>query len=134
MLKVEYRCPKCGSSDVLQDAYFHMNTGEYSTYDNKTCDNCGYDFHTADEVEVEVEDEGEFEYRFYAVSGRVCGDDEDTTLVIKAEDRTSALAEYREQMMAINGLSTSELEHLEANGEGIFINSVVMSTAPIHEV
>lgn len=76
-------------------------------------------------------------YYFYAISGRLCWDDEDVTLVtlvIKADDRQAALDEYRDQMMTINGLSTSELEHLERNGEGLFVNSIVRSVSPIVEV
>lgn len=56
MKKIEYRCRSCGSNDVLQDAYVHMNTGEVSTYDHIVCNTCGYDSYAADEVEIETGD------------------------------------------------------------------------------
>jgi len=73
-------------------------------------------------------------YYFYAISGRICGDDEDTTLVIKADDRQAALGEYRDQMRDMAGMTEGELEHLEGNGEGLFVNSIVRSLTPIVEV
>lgn len=57
MKKIEYRCPYCGSSEVLQDAYLDMNTEEVHLYDNKVCGDCSAEFDSALEVEVEVEDE-----------------------------------------------------------------------------
>lgn len=57
MKKIEYRCPECGSREVLQDAFVHMND-EYDvrTFDNKTCDSCGASFDEAAEVMIDTED------------------------------------------------------------------------------
>lgn len=132
MKKIEYRCPSCGSNEVLQDAFVDMNTEEVSTFDDKTCNQCGKHFHTAAEVEIDVPDEEVLE--FYAVSGRICGDDEDTTLVIKAASRQAALDEYTETMWSLDGTPQADRELLEANGEGVFINSVVKSKTAIVEV
>jgi hypothetical protein len=52
---VEYLCPKCGSSNVLQDAYVNMNTGEEQVFDQKTCADCGAEFDVAVEVPIEKE-------------------------------------------------------------------------------
>lgn len=132
MKKIEYRCPKCGSTEVLQDAYLHLNSGETSTYDQLSCGECGYEFDTADEVELDEPVEEILE--FYAVSGRVCGDDEDTTLVFKASGRGDAISQFREQMWELEGLTPEEIDQAEACGEGVFVNSTVKSRTAIVEV
>ena len=45
-------CGKCGSTDVLIDAYQHANTGDVSTYDNCVCAKCEYDGNDFREVEL----------------------------------------------------------------------------------
>jgi hypothetical protein len=44
--KEVWTCPRCRSFDVNQDANYHLNTGEYFTYDNMSCADCGYDGHS----------------------------------------------------------------------------------------
>lgn len=54
MKNVTY-CGKCGSTDVLIDAYMHANTGEVSTFDNCVCAHCDYDGNDFQEVELTQE-------------------------------------------------------------------------------
>lgn len=71
---------------------------------------------------------------FYAVIGRLCGDDEDTVLTFGAEDKEDAIRQFYEAALVIWGIDAEELARLSANGEGWFINNVLSSSAPIHEV
>lgn len=45
-------CPRCGSADVWRYAAVNVNTAEVVEYDTLTCEKCGYDDHTFNEVEV----------------------------------------------------------------------------------
>lgn len=71
---------------------------------------------------------------FYAVIGGLYGDGEDTVLTFAAETKEDAIQQYRDAVPVIWGLTDEELATHEASGEGIFINIVLVSSAPIHEV
>lgn len=45
-------CSRCKSIDIVQDANLHVNTGEYSVYDQMQCCSCGYDGHNFHEHNV----------------------------------------------------------------------------------
>jgi predicted nucleic-acid-binding Zn-ribbon protein len=47
-IRHDYRCPRCGSRDVLSDAAAQWNVEQQcweirDTYDCTTCQDCGYD-------------------------------------------------------------------------------------------
>lgn len=66
--------------------------------------------------------------KYYAVTGRICGDDEDTLhLVGWHEDREDAVATFRTIMS-----STRAISGVDDIGE-IFIGAVVCSDREIHE-
>lgn len=54
--KVHVVCPRCGSPDVVVDAAARWDFDAQawtlsSTYDERTCQTCGYESHSFDEVE-----------------------------------------------------------------------------------
>jgi formylmethanofuran dehydrogenase subunit E len=47
----KYLCPYCGSDDLLQDAYVHLNNPhDVRTFDSIDCDSCGEKDVTPNEV------------------------------------------------------------------------------------
>lgn len=68
---------------------------------------------------------------FYAVVGRICGDDEDSVLTLCADSREGAINEFRRWLWDLDGSSQEYIELMEANGQGVFVNHVLVSTAPI---
>lgn len=72
--------------------------------------------------------------QWYAITGRVCGDDEDTVLIFEADSKEDATREFIEQMWEMDGRCAEDREAAENEGAGIFINSVVRSSTPIEEV
>jgi hypothetical protein len=79
--------------------------------------------------------------KHYLVTGRMCGDDEDTHSAIEAKSTTAAIKLYTNELwgyLKVNdfeGMSAKEFrEHRkleEANGGGVFINGVFVSDTPI---
>lgn len=73
--------------------------------------------------------------KYYAVTGRMCGDDEDTVELITAESSDEAAEEFKRRKWEYTGMEGEELAEAqaeaEANGEGVFINHILVSTAPI---
>lgn len=63
-------------------------------------------------------------HRHYAVTGRICWDDEDTLLLLQAGDLDQAATRFREELRALRRA---------ADDTEIFVNTVVWSTAPINE-
>jgi len=66
--------------------------------------------------------------RYYAVTGRVPGDDEDTITTGTANDDDHAREQFIEAVMAARKITREELI---ANDEGMIINTVVSSDSPI---
>lgn len=80
--------------------------------------------------------------KYYLVTGRMIGDDEDTTLTYDANSRDAAVAAYieelweKEKVLGYSDPGEPDAEwraRLEANGEGVVINGVFVSYAPIME-
>lgn len=76
--------------------------------------------------------------KFYLVTGRMVGDDEDTTLTPIANSRAEAIEAYIEEMWAMELGScldtyTFDREQAEAIGEGVVVNGVYESNSPITE-
>ena len=76
--------------------------------------------------------------RFYLVTGRMIGDDEDTVLTPVANSRIEAIGAFIEEMWAMELSScldsyTFDREQAEANGEGVVVNGVYESDSPITE-
>lgn len=75
--------------------------------------------------------------RFYLVTGRMIGDDEDTVLTPVANSRVEAIGAFIEEMwaMELGSLHFSGIEetrlNAEANGEGVVVNGVYESDSPI---
>lgn len=68
-------------------------------------------------------------HNFWLVIGRVCGDDEDTSLLFKDCTHAEAVARFKEDQQSRYPDTDWELE--EANGTGVFINGVFWSDTPI---
>ena len=45
-------CSHCGGTNIHQDANLVVNTGEYNTYDNMSCEDCGYDGYGFEQTDV----------------------------------------------------------------------------------
>jgi len=78
--------------------------------------------------------------KHYLVTGRICGDDEDTALCFQAESRHAAVDIYVELMWDLELTSfTNPDERLNARqaaermDEGVFVNGVFVSDTPITE-
>jgi hypothetical protein len=74
--------------------------------------------------------------RFYLVTGRMIGDDEDTVLTPVANSRAEAIGLFIEEMWAMELGScldtyTFDREQAEAVGEGVVVNGVYESDSPI---
>ena len=74
-------------------------------------------------------------HNYVAVIGRMCGDDEDTCLMFECVTYDGAIQAFTDAMWAYERMAPDELaeakELAEANGEGVYINHVLTSTAPI---
>lgn len=66
--------------------------------------------------------------RHYAVTGRICGDEEDTLLLVRGENHEEAAEAFKAELRAIRVMSSDDLEETE-----IFIGAVVWSNTPINE-
>lgn len=76
--------------------------------------------------------------KFYLVTGRMVGDDEDTILTPIANSRAEAVGLFIEEMWAMELSScldsyTFDREQAEAIGEGVVVNGVYESNSPITE-
>lgn len=69
--------------------------------------------------------------KYYLVTGRVCGDDEDTSLTFFCDTKEQAVTDYRETMWELDGTSKDERWLMEACDQGVFINGVFVSDTPI---
>ena len=69
--------------------------------------------------------------KHYLVTGRMCGDDEDTAKSFQAESRHDAVDIYVELMWEGTDAETRDL--FERTGEGVFINGIFVSDTPIEE-
>lgn len=72
--------------------------------------------------------------RYFLIVGRILGDDEDTRITYHCETVQQACREYRSDMYGMENLGDEEIERLEGNGEGVFINQAFVSDAPIEDV
>jgi len=70
---------------------------------------------------------------YWAVAGRMCGDDEDHVRFFQHCTREDAIDLFRIQAYEDEGMSVEERELAEANGEGVFVNIVLASDSPIEE-
>lgn len=80
----------------------------------------------------------------YLVTGRMCGDDEDTHSTFEAKSKAAAIKLYTNELwdnLKVNdfsGMSAKEFREYrkleEANGEGVFVNGVFVSDTPIKDV
>ena len=68
---------------------------------------------------------------FYAVIGRICGDDEDTVLTLRADSKEEAINQFRHWMWEQDGSSQEDRDKLEASDQGVFVNHVLVSSSPI---
>lgn len=71
---------------------------------------------------------------FYAVVGRICGDDEDSVLTLCADSKEEAINQFRHWMWEQDGSSPEAIAEMEAADQGVFVNYVLMSSAPIEEL
>lgn len=72
-----------------------------------------------------------FTMKHYLVTGRICGDAEDTTLTFMATSKQEAIDAYTSLMWSQDGSSQDERWLLEACDQGVFINGVFVSDSPI---
>lgn len=70
--------------------------------------------------------------KWFAVSGRIPGDDEDTSHIFQVANRQEAVAAFDEVMWANENESDRESVRKE-HGQSVFINSVVVSSTKIEE-
>lgn len=68
--------------------------------------------------------------RHYAVTGRLCGDEEDTLLLVTGANHEEAMEAFKAELRAIRNV---DAEDQEAPENEIFIGAVVWSQTPIFE-
>jgi len=71
------------------------------------------------------------ELRYFAVSGRIPGDDEDTTLVVEASDRDAAIALFSDELWDGQGSVDDRQRVEDGHGTDTYVNSIVASDHPI---
>lgn len=71
---------------------------------------------------------------FMAVIGRMHGDPEDTVRMYETDDVAMAAALFKQDIQARDNVSDEELAIAESNGDGIYVNAVLCSAAPIEQV
>lgn len=71
--------------------------------------------------------------KYYAVSGRIPGDDEDTMLCVgQHPNNGSAIASFMDEMRALYSLTPQDSEIMRKSYDtDVFINSIVSSDTPI---
>lgn len=72
--------------------------------------------------------------RYYALTGRIPGDDEDTQLAFSypLDNRDHAIDAFKLRMLQDTRLSSQEIEDLESeHGAAVFVNSICSSESPI---
>lgn len=80
------------------------------------------------------------EILYWAITGRICGDDEDTLLVYGPCTWDEANSSFRHDMRLEAGLPTldgepdsDEVLNSEPEGVAVFFTSACCSTSPIHQ-
>lgn len=66
--------------------------------------------------------------RHYAVTGRICGDEEDTLLLVRGKNHEEAVEAFKDELRAIRNVDAEDQDETE-----IFIGAVVWSNTPINE-
>ena len=84
----------------------------------------------ADGTNVPATDVG---LRYYAVTGRIPGDDEDTVMVFQADDREHAIEQFKDAMWSGHGDEDDRASMEGEHGTDTYINSVLVSDTPIEE-
>lgn len=69
--------------------------------------------------------------RYFAVSGRIPGDDEDITLVVEAGGREDAIKLFSDELWDGRGSVADREREEEVSGTDTYINSIVVSDHPI---
>ncbi len=69
--------------------------------------------------------------RYYAVTGRIPGDDEDAMMLFQADDRDHAIEQFTDAMWSGRGDDDDRAYMEGAHGTDTFINSICVSDTPI---
>lgn len=77
--------------------------------------------------------------RYFLLTGRIIGDDEDVSFPVEAETEQRAIEAYIELMWSLDlahyaGASDPRRVHADENGEGCVINGIFESASPIREI
>lgn len=145
-----YKCPFCGSENISGNAF---NVYGGSTTQEVGCDDCGAEWldqyiltgYTFTEIPdpgngvVEIEPEKEIKEKpklaFFAVTGRIPGDDEDTLHTFEVTTREEAVAAFEIAMYAdMYKAELTKSSVVEQYGQAVYINAVVASASPLHEM
>lgn len=68
--------------------------------------------------------------RYYAVTGRISGDDEDTLLLVNGTDHENAVREFKAELRDIRNVSP---EDTDLPAYEIYIGAVAWSNTPIFD-
>lgn len=68
--------------------------------------------------------------KFYAVTGRIVGDDEDTLLLVQAENNEQATEAFKAELRAIRNVAAEDYDSPDYE---IYIGAMVWSKTPIYE-
>lgn len=68
---------------------------------------------------------------YYAVIGRICGDDEDSILTMYAYSQEEAVNEFKQWLWSLDGSDPEAIAEMEAADQGVFVTHVLRSTATI---
>lgn len=70
--------------------------------------------------------------RYFAVIGRLCGDDENSILFLEAENETAASDAFKKWRWGrVENVSPEYIEEAEQNDAGVSVDIVLESNAPI---
>ncbi len=129
------KCPFCQSDEIEGHSF---DVDENGAHQEISCQNCnaawtddyklsGYTV-TDDPDEGTQEVEPEPEIAYFIVSGRIPGDDEDTTLTLElpaSSAREDATAAFTDQLYA-SALANRQ-SMIEQHGQDVYVNSVLKS-------
>lgn len=69
--------------------------------------------------------------KHWIITGRLCGEEEDTAMVLTAELQLTAVTDFKWGLYEVAGMSEEEAASEEADGRGVFVNCIACSDSPI---
>jgi len=129
-------CDTCGSDDIVRDATARWNVAAQDwalsdVMDDTTCEQCGAEV----DVREEVLAEDERPLQWFAVTGRVPLEDEDSVYTYQAVNKDAAIAMFKGDMTQnVPPELIEETDRRHGTEGGVFVTSVLRSDSRISEI